>query len=159
MARGESLIGPIAGRRVRTIGGATVEIVEGTVGLIGAGTWTARGDSGSTNLSVLEIGDKTYKRIRLHDYLSNHITTGRKVRALISWGLTRGLISRPFIAAVSVDGKTYKADSVLTLFALKLVLWLMLCAVAGAIYLPLGIVLAIVIAGFYLKAYLDFTRF
>jgi len=136
-----------------------MEIVEGTVGLIGAGTWTAKGDGGSTNLSVLEIGDKTYKRIILTDYLSNYMTAGQKVRALISKGLTRGLVSRPFVAAVQVDGKTYKVESLLMMFVLKVILWLMICGVAGAIFAPLGIVLAIVIIAFYVKAYLDFKRF
>ena len=136
-----------------------MEVIEGTVGLIGAGTWSAKGDGGSTSLSVLEIGNKTYKRIILTDYLSNYITAGQPVRALISRGLTRGLVSRPFIAAVQVDGKTYKTDSVLMMFVLKTVLWLMICGVIGAILWPLGLALAVFVVYFYVKSYLDYKKF
>ena len=136
-----------------------MQVVEGTVGLIGAGTWTAKGDGGSTTLSVLEIGNKTFKRIILTDYLSNYVTAGQNVRALISQGLTRGLVSRPFIAAVQVEGKTYKTEQVLMMMVLKTVLWLMICGVVGALFWPLGIALAAYVVYFYAKSYLDYKKF
>ena len=49
---------------------------------------------------MLEISNEAFKRIILTDYLSNYITAGQNVRALVSNGLTRGMVSRPFIAAV-----------------------------------------------------------
>lgn len=136
-----------------------MEVVEGTVGLIGAGTWEAKGDGGATTLSVLEIGDKTYKRIILTDYLSNYMSSGTKVKALISKGLTRGVVTRPVVAAVQVDGKTYKTDGFLMVFVLKCILWLMICGVAGAVFPPLGFVLAILVIAFYVRSYLQFKKF
>lgn len=55
----------------------------GTVKLIGAGTWATKGNSGGTTVSVLEIGDHTFKKIGLTDYLSNFLHTGDDVRILV----------------------------------------------------------------------------
>lgn len=137
-----------------------MEVVEGTIGQIGRRSWLAKGHGGnSTTVSGLEIGHRRLKRVVLADYLSKVLEPGKFARLLILRGVTQGVVTRPVIAAVEVDGKTYKTDKVLWTGLLKIVLWMLVVAVIGAIAPVLGVVSAACIIGFYAKNYLDYRRF
>lgn len=136
-----------------------MKVLDGEIGVVGSGTWTDGGGGGKTILSVLEIGNHHLKRIVLPDYLHNYLTPGKQARVLIGRGLSRGVITRPFVAAVQVDGRTYKTDQVLLMYVLKCVLY---CGVALLVFsrlLPVGLALAAAIVMFYAKEYLDLKRF
>ena len=136
-----------------------MRVLDGEIGVVGSGTWTDGGGGGKTLLSVLEIGNHHLKRIVLPDYLHNYMTPGKQARVLIGRGLSRGVITRPFVAAVQVDGRTYKTDQVLLMYVLKCVLY---CGVALLVFgriLPLGLAVAVAILMFYFKEYMDLKRF
>ncbi len=136
-----------------------MRVVEGDVGVVGAGTWSDGGGGGKTILSVLEIGDTHLKRIVLPDYLANYVTPGQHVRVLVGQGLSRGFITRPFVAGVENNGKTYKIDSVLMMGILKSILYCMLAGVLAAIHPILWVAACVGIFGFYIKEYTDLKRF
>ncbi len=136
-----------------------MEVVEGTIGQIGRGTWTAKHDGGSTTVPALEVGHRQLERVVLAGYLSKVLEPGKFARLLILRGVTQGVVTRPVIAAVEVDGKTYKADKVLLTGLLKILLWMLVVAVIGSIAPVLGVVAAACVIGFYVKNYLDYLRF
>jgi hypothetical protein len=136
-----------------------MEIVEGTIGLVGAGTEAAKRERGTTMLSVLEVGGRTFQRIVLTECLSKFIQSGRHVRMLVCQGLTCGLVTRPFIAAIQIDGKTYKTDKVLLTLLLKMLLWMLAVVALGTLHPLAGVLAAACIIGFYVRNYLDFVRF
>jgi len=137
-----------------------MKIYEGEVGVLGHGTWSDGGGGGKTILSVLEIGDQQLKRIVLPDYLANYLTPGQRSRVLVGRGLSRGLITRPFVAAVEVNGRKYKIDSVLTMGIMKTLLYSLLAGpLFGAISPMLGVLACAGIATYYIKDYLDLRRF
>ena len=82
-----------------------MKVVEGELSLIGHGTWEDGGGGGKTIVSALDIGDHHLQRILVPDYLRNYVTPGEHVRVAISQGFSRGVITRPFIAAVEANGK------------------------------------------------------
>jgi hypothetical protein len=84
-----------------------MRVVEGELKLIGGGTWEDGGGGGKTVVSALDIGDSHLRNILIPDYLRNYMTPGENVRVAVSQGLSRGLITRPFIAAVQSNGKKY----------------------------------------------------
>ena len=137
-----------------------MQTLEGVIGRVGAGTWQDGGGGGKTVLSVFEIGNHHLKRVVLPDYLRNYITPGEPARVRIGQGLSHGLITRPFIAAVEVDGKKYKTDSVLLMAVLKIILY---AIVVGGILTAFSKVLALLavagIAAFYIKDYLELQAF
>ena len=137
-----------------------MRVLEGEVGVVGAGTWTDGGGGGKTMLSVLEIGDHHLQKIVLPDYLSNYLKPGSNARILLGQGLSRGLITRPFVAAVKVDGKTYKTGQVLFMGILKSLLYGALFGVLlGAITPLLGVLAAGAVFAFYIKEWMDLKRF
>ncbi len=137
-----------------------MKVYEGEIGMIGAGTWTDGGGGGKTILSVLEVGNHQLKKILLPDYLGNYIATGAQARVLVSQGLSRGMVTRPFVAAVEVDGKTYKTDSVLMMALMKTALYCIPAFVIfGAINPILGMLACGAVAFYYISDYLDLKRF
>ncbi|MEO8030789.1 MAG: hypothetical protein ABJC74_16245 [Gemmatimonadota bacterium] len=133
-----------------------MQTLEGVVGRVGAGSWEDGGGGGKTILSVFEIGDHHLKRVVLPDFLRNYIVPGEPARVMVGQGLSRGLITRPFIAAVEVNGKKYKTDSVLLMAVCKIILYSM---VIGGILAGFSKVLALVavvgITVFYVRDYLE----
>jgi hypothetical protein len=136
-----------------------MRVYEGEVGIVGHGTWSDGGGGGKTVLSVLEIGNAQLKRIVLPDYLANYLTPGQKSRVLIGQGLSRGLLTRPFVAAVEVNGKKYKVDSILTMAVLKVILYSLLAFPLWAIAWPLGLLATAGVATYYIRDYLELKRF
>ncbi len=137
-----------------------MEVVEGTIGQIDRRAWVAKGDGGNgTTVSGLEVGHRQLKRVVLADYLSKVLEPGKFARLLILRGATQGVVTRPVIAAVEVDGKTYKAAKVVWTGLLKILLWMLVVAAIGSIAPVLGVVSAACVIGFYVKNYLDFIRF
>lgn len=136
-----------------------MKVLDGEIGVVGSGTWNDGGGGGKTLLSVLEIGNHHLKRIVLPDYLHNYMTPGKQARVLIGQGLSRGMITRPFVAAVQVDGRTYKTDQVLLMYVLKCVLYGGVALLVFGKLLPVGLAIAAGIVMFYAKEYLDLKRF
>lgn len=136
-----------------------MEIVEGTIGLVGASRRRKSRDGHRTSFSALDVGHRRLKRIVLTEHLSKALESGKFARVLVWRGLTQGLVTRPFIAAIEVDGKTYKADRVLPMAVIKILLWMILVFGIGSVSPVLGVFVAACIIGFYVKNYLDFRRF
>jgi hypothetical protein len=141
-------------------------VYEGEVSRVGAGTWTdaadGAGGQGKTMLSVLEIGEHSLRKIVMPDYISNYLQAGKQSSLLIGTGLSRGMITRPFIAAVKVDGKTYKeSDGMLIfMFAAKAILYAVLFGlILGSFFLPLGLIGAGAPFYYYFKDYAAFKSF
>jgi hypothetical protein len=147
----------------------SMTVYEGEVSLVGAGTWTdgaaqgnGTGGQGKTILSVLEIGGQSLRKIILPDYISNYLQQGKQSTLLIGSGLSQGLITRPFIAAVKVDGKTYKESDGMLIFMLatKTILYAILFGVIlGAFFAPLGLVAAGAVFYYHFKDYAAFKSF
>lgn len=146
----------------------SMAVYEGEVSLVGAGTWTdgaaqgGAGGQGKTILSVLEIGGQSLRKIVMPDYISNYVQTGKQTTLLIGTGLSRGLITRPFIAAVKVDGKTYKESEGMLIFmlAVKAILYAILFGVIlGALFAPLGFIAAGAVFYYHFKDYTAFKSF
>ncbi len=136
-----------------------MRVYEGEIGVVGHGTWSDGGGGGKTVLSVLEIGDQQLKRIVLPEFLANYLTPGQRSRVLVGTGLSRGLITRPFVAAVEANGKKYKVDSILMMAILKIILYSMLAFPLWAIAWPLGLLASGGVAAYYIRDYLDLKRF
>lgn len=134
-----------------------MEIVEGTIGLIGArGLLSGR----EQESPALEVGHRQLRHITLSKHLSRAIEAGKFGRVLIWRGLSQGVVTRPFVAAIEVDGKIYKADRVLPVTLIKILLWMMVAVAIGSAAAPvLGAAVAAFIIGFYAKNYMDFLRF
>ena len=84
-----------------------MQIVEGELRKIGDGTWTDGGGGGKTVVSALDIGDTHLRNILVPDYLRSYMEPGENIRVAISRGLSRGMITRPFVAAVQANGRKY----------------------------------------------------
>lgn len=137
-----------------------MKVYEGEIGMIGAGTWTDGGGGGKTVLSVLEVGNHQFKKIVLPDYLRNYLEPGTTTRVGISQGLSRGWITRPFVAAVEVDGKKHKTDQVLFMALAKTALYCIPAFVLfGAITPVLGMAACVGVGFYYINDYLDLKRF
>lgn len=142
---------------------------EGEVSMVGAGTWQdgasdgkGSGGQGKTILSVLEIGDHSLRKIVMPDYISNYIRPGKHTQLLVGQGLSRGLITRPFIAAAKIEGKTYKESGGMVLFMglAKSVLYIIPVGIGlGMIWSPLGVLGVIGVFAYYIRDYLSFQRF
>lgn len=140
-----------------------MKIYKGLVNLIGAGTWTDTGGGGKTKLSVLEVGASSLKSIILPDYIRSYLTVGQDVEILVSRGLSQGIITRPFIAAIKVNGRTYKSSmgQLLLMCLIKYILY------SGAVYgiITLGgynpnlIYLNLLILAYYGKECVDYFKF
>lgn len=147
----------------------SMTVYEGEVSLVGAGTWTdgaaqgaSAGGQGKTILSVLEIGGHSLRKIVMPDYISNYVHSGKQTTLLIGTGLSQGIITRPFIAAVKVDGKTYKESDGMLIFMLatKAILYAILFGVIfGAFFAPLGFVAAGAVFYYHYKDYAAFKSF
>lgn len=94
-----------------------MKIVEGELKLIGNGTWEDGGGGGKTVVSALDIGDHHLRKILVPDYLRNYMVPGEHIRVAISQGLSRGMITRPFIAAVESNGKKHSIEQGTLIFA------------------------------------------
>ena len=137
-----------------------MQILEGVIGTVGAGTWQDGGRGGRTTLSVFEIGGHHVRRVVLPDYLRSFITPGERVRVMIGRGLSGGLITRPFIAAVEVRSRKYKVDGVLLKAALETTLYSLLVGGIVAMFSKVIALLACgAIATFYVKDYLQLKSF
>ena len=135
-----------------------MEVVEGVIGQSGAGVRQDKPEDRAT-LSGIEVGHRHLQRVVLTERLSKALESGEFARVLIWRGLTQGLVTRPFVAAVEVDGITYRADRVLPMALLKILLWMILVAGIGSVSPELGVFVAACIIGFYVKNYLDFLQF
>jgi hypothetical protein len=136
-----------------------MQVIDGEIGVIGG---PARPDAqrGETLLSVLEIGDRHFKEIVLRDAFKAHVTTGKRVRLLLGTGLSRGIITRPYIAAVEVDGKKYKSGIATLRAVLGAVLYGALAyLVLSRISTPLALAAWAGIAAYYAKELVDLARF
>jgi hypothetical protein len=134
-----------------------MEVVEGTIGQIAMRNMEA--DSGRAALSAIEVGHRQLRRVMLTEPLSQALESGKFARVLVWRGLTQGLVTRPFVAAVEVDGKTYKSHRVLRMTLVKILLWMILVVGIGSVSPVLGVFVAACIIGFYAKNCLDFMRF
>ncbi|MBH1962224.1 MAG: hypothetical protein I8H82_06425 [Rhodocyclales bacterium] len=94
-----------------------MKIAEGELKLIGGGTWEDGGGGGKTVVSALDIGDHHLRKILIPDYIRNYMAPGEHIRVAISQGLSHGMITRPFIAAVEVNGKKYRIEKGTLIFA------------------------------------------
>jgi len=75
----------------------------GIINLIGNGAWIA--DANGTRLTVLEIGEKSLKKIFMPDYLANYVRAGNEARLLVFKFITHSQI-----VAAEVNGKKYKVS-------------------------------------------------
>lgn len=139
------------------LGGIAMEIVEGTIGLIGSrGLLSGR----EQESPALEVGHRQLRHIRVSEQLSKAIEAGKFGRVLIWRGLSQGVVTRPFVAAIEVDGKIYKAERVLPMTLIKILLWLMVAVgIGSAAAAVLGVAVGAFVIGFYMKNYMDFLRF
>lgn len=131
-----------------------MRIVEGTLSLIGHGTWDDGGGGGKTVVSAMDIGEHHLQKILVPDYLRNYMEPGAHMRLAISQGLSRGLITRPFVAAVECNGKKRKIGMGQMWFAgaAKTLLYgIPVGALLGAIFLPLGLAGVAAIGFYYFK--------
>jgi hypothetical protein len=135
-----------------------MEVVEGIIGQMGVGERQDR-LVGRATLSGIEVGHRRLRRVVLTERLSKVLESGEFARVLIWRGLTQGLVTRPFVAAVEVDGITYRADRVLPMALLKILLWMILVVGIGSVSPVLGVFVAACIIGYYVKNYLDFLQF
>jgi hypothetical protein len=137
-----------------------MKVYSGEVGMIGGGTWSDGGGGGKTILSAFDIGNQHLKRIVLTDYLANYLKPGTQAKILVSQGLSHGFITRPFIAAVEVEGKKYKLDSILLMGILKSILY---CAIAfplfGVIHWVLGLAACAAVVWYYVGDWLQLQHF
>lgn len=112
-----------------------MKVYEGTVELIGAGSWRGGGfgGTGTRKLSALEIGNKTFKNINLSDYISNYLKPGEYVRVLIYKGLTSSWLKTSFVAAVEVNNKKHKIGGgrILLIALAKIFLFCMFFGIIG----------------------------
>lgn len=136
-----------------------MKIYDGTVELIGAGTWVDGGGGGQTKLSVLEIGNKTFKNIMLPDYLSNYLIPGKNVRVLIYKGIRSHLVT-----AVEVGNKKYKIGTGrFLILALVKIIVLCLCifflGLINVLFLLVFSIPLFIFIGSQIKNYLDLVRF
>ena len=136
-----------------------MEVLEGTIGQIATRNVQYGVDRSRAGVSAIEVGHRQLRRVVLTDQLSKSLESGKFARVLIWRGLTQGLLTRPYVAAVEVDGKTYKSHRVLPIALLKILLWMILVVGIGVVSLVLGVFAAACIIGFYAKNYLDFLRF
>jgi hypothetical protein len=117
--------------------------IEGEVGLVGAGTWFARGAGaagGGTLRTVLEIGDQQLRNIGVSDYLGNYITPGTQVRILVNYPIV-GLFTKPYIIAVEAHGNKYK-EAIAHVLMIKVALYGLFTALCTA---PFMVVVALFI--------------
>jgi hypothetical protein len=136
-----------------------MQVIDGEIGAIGG---AARLDTqrGETLLSVLEIGDRHLKEIVLRDTLKPHVITGKRARLLLATGLSRGIITRPYIAAVEVDGKKYKSGPRLIRGAIRVLLYgAVSYFVLSRFSVPLAVTACAGIAAYYAKELVDLVRF
>lgn len=120
-----------------------MQIVEGELKLIGGGTWEDGGGGGKTVVSALDIGEHHLKKILIPDYLRNYMTPGQHVRVAISQGISRGIITRPFIAAVESNGTKRRIGNGELIFAgaVKTLFYsIPVGMLLGAIFPPLALV-------------------
>ncbi len=138
-----------------------MHVYEGEIGVVGhMGRRDGVGGHGRAVLSVLEIGDQQLRHIVVPDRLATHLHAGQRSRVLVGQGLSHGLITRPFVAAVEVQGRKYKIDRVLLTAALKTLVYSTLAVpLFGAIAWPLGVLACLGIAAWYVSDYLDLRRF
>lgn len=131
-----------------------MKVIEGELNLIGSGTWEDGGGGGKTVVSALDIGEHHLQKILIPDYLRNYMTPGEHIRVGISEGLSRGWITRPFIAAVESHGKKYRINAGQLMFsaAVKTLLYAIPVGMAlGAIFPLLGLAGVAAIGYYYYK--------
>ncbi len=139
-----------------------MKVLEGELKLIGGGTWEDGGGGGKTVVSALDIGDHHLRKILIPDYLRNYMTPGEHIRVAVSQGLSRGLITRPFIAAVDAHGKKYRIEKSTLIFAgvAKTLLYAIpVGVILGAITPILGIAGVAGVGYYYLKEILAISNF
>lgn len=139
-----------------------MKIAEGELKLIGGGTWEDGGGGGKTVVSALDIGDNHLRKILIPDYLRNYMTPGEHIRVAISQGLSRGMITRPFIAAVEANGKKYRIEKSTLIFAgvAKTLLYAIpVGVILGAITPVLGIAGVAGVGYYYFKEILAISNF
>jgi hypothetical protein len=134
-----------------------MKVLDGRIGVVGGGGAARRK---SNVLSILEIGEHQLRRIVLPDALREPMTTGKYARILLGRGLSLGLVTRPYIAAIEIDGRKYKTSQVIVVALLKALLY----GTAGymvlsRVSLPLGLIFGAGAAMYYAKDSLDFIRF
>lgn len=135
-----------------------MEVVEGMIGQVAMRS-PRNAESRRARVSAIEVGHRQLRRVLLTDQLSKSLESGKFARVLIWRGLTQGLVTRPYVAAIEVDGKTYKSGRILPLALVKILAWMTLVVAIGSVSAVLGVVAAACIIGFYTKNYLDFLRF
>lgn len=135
-----------------------MQILEGVVGTVGAGTWEDGGGGGVgwTTLSVFEIGEHRLRRLVLPDDLRGYIAPGQRARIMIGREWPLGFTTRPVIAAVEVNGTKARVNGVLPQVLLT-------GLVVGGVVATFSPRLALVACGatiaFYLRGYLDLKSF
>jgi hypothetical protein len=139
---------------------AGMQVYEGEIGVVGRIGHSGRTPGhGRMMLSVLEIGDQQLRRIAVPELLAAHLRAGQRSRVLVGQGLSHGLITRPFVAAVEVQGRKYKVDRPLLVVLLKTLAYSALVLPLFVVAWPLGLLLCLAIAGWYLRDYFDLRRF
>lgn len=98
----------------------------GKVNFIGTGTWQASANgAGKTQLTVLDIGNNSFRNITVADYLSNFLKVGEEVDVLVYKSFLLHSV-----LAIKANGKVYKAPT----SSIALVFWLQVvvfCMVVG----------------------------
>ena len=139
-----------------------MQVLEGVVGTVGAGMWEdgGGGGGGRTTLSIFEIGEHHLRRIVLPDYLRSYIAPGQRTRIMVGRGWSLGVLTRPFIAAVEVNGRKAKIDRGAARAAMRTVAS---CLVAGGALALLSTTLALIacaaIAALVTRDYLELKSF
>ncbi len=134
--------------------------IDGELGVVGGEVGPGRARGGKTVLSILEIGNHHLRKIVLADSLRKHLETGKHARLLLGNGLSRGLFTRPYIAAVEVDGRKYKAERMLLPGTLEaLFSGGLAVALLWTISMPLALFFCVAAAAVSAKDWLDFARF
>jgi hypothetical protein len=139
-----------------------MKIVEGELKLIGSGTWNDGGGGGKTVVSALDIGEHHLRKILVPDYLRNYMEPGEHIRVGISQGLSHGLITRPFIAAVESNGQKHSIERGTLIFAgvAKTLLYaLPVGVILGAITPVLGVAGVATVGYYYFKEIMAVSRF
>jgi hypothetical protein len=135
-----------------------MRVLEGEVGLF-VPSVRKPGRGGRTLVPALDIGRHQLRRVLLPDHLRQHLAPGRHARVLVGIGLSHGVITRPFVAAVESGGHKGKTGSVLAAGVLKSALYCGLAILVLGRFPALAGIACGAIVAYYLKDSLDLARF
>jgi hypothetical protein len=135
-----------------------MKVLDGEIGVVGGGR--GAGARKGNVLSILEIGEHQLKRIVLPDALREPMKAGKHARILLGRGLSWGILTPPYIAAVEIGAQKYKNARVIRAALFKTLIYAMIaCAIFWRISPVLALISCAGIAAYSAKEFLDWIRF